>query len=860
MTDFLIGMLSNALGELVADLFGESLQERADQWALQRSIEGAVTRAEQQFASSYGAHDPEIVQVLIQQTRFADLPSVRAALRDMLTRPFHDPMASIEVLRGSFADVLPERVDRARIDAAVQAFLAALGREVLYIPQLRELYALSFQKISAESGRATAEHTAAAARSLTTAAESLRDLRADLRLLATPSESRLLVAPHTKPVERSRPWHNLPQRSYTAFIGRQRELEQLTRLLLPHPRSRHFVVTIDGIGGVGKSALALELAYGYRDHDAALPPAERFAAIVWVSAKRTLLTAGGIQQRRQAFTTLDDLFREVAMVLEQPAIMQAPVEARRGLVEHALAAQRSLLIVDNLETVDDEELLSFLRELPDPTKAIVTTRHRIDIAYAIRLTGMPHADALQLMQVECAAKGVTLSPAQMDDLEHRSGGVPLAIQWSIGLMSLGHSVATVLRRLGSGQSDIARFCFAESMDQIRGRDAERLLLALALFEHSVSRTMLGDVAGLAEDVVGRDEGLADLLRLSLVNQKGDRFKLLPLTHAFAREELARRPELERELHERWIAILKGLARPYRAPHHLQPSAVALLREGRHLADLARWAEQEQRLDAFLGVLPGLLVLYDATGQWSDLLAICQQGLEYSALIGKDTHLSQIYCAISWIESQRGFHAEAEQTILLAEEAAERRSDLSWQIEALGRRAQIVRRAGDLDRAAAICDTAIALSGQLPAQEGLYARADLEFERGKNARDRGDYATARQLFVAAQQVFPCDVEQSIFNPERAWGIAGNISYVRHQLGELDEAAEHYQHSLDFFRQAGGRGYTATLLVRMAALEARRGNRVEAETLAREALELSAKLGMVQEKQAAKAVLVSLGDTL
>ncbi|HEU5097886.1 MAG TPA: ATP-binding protein, partial [Roseiflexaceae bacterium] len=260
---------------------------------------------------------------------------------------------------------------------------------------------------------------------------------------------------------RQRPWHNLPQRSYTRFVGRQAELEKLTQLLLPHPRSRHFIVTLDGIGGVGKSALALELAYRYRDGYAALPEPERFEAIVWVSAKRTLLTAGGIQQRQQTFNTLADLYREIATVLEQPAIPQADANERRGLIERALTAQRTLLIVDNLETIDDEELLSLLREIPDPTKVIMTTRHRIDIAYTIRLTGMPEPDARVLMMVEAARKGVELtlgsdigehssassssaSAAVLDELYRKTGGIPLAIVWSIGLISLGHSQRTDL--------------------------------------------------------------------------------------------------------------------------------------------------------------------------------------------------------------------------------------------------------------------------------------------------------------------------------------------------------------------------------------------------------------------------------
>ncbi len=51
-------------------------------------------------------------------------------------------------------------------------------------------------------------------------------------------------------------------------------------------------------------------------------------------------------------------------------------------MRRALSQQRTLLIVDNLETVDDERVLTFIREVPEPTKVIVTTRHRLDVAYS----------------------------------------------------------------------------------------------------------------------------------------------------------------------------------------------------------------------------------------------------------------------------------------------------------------------------------------------------------------------------------------------------------------------------------------------------------------------------------------------
>src|SRR6266542_2046212 len=250
MTEF----LSNLLGQLLGEVLGESLEAIFDRRALERELAAAVTQAEQRFAREYRLQDADLVDALTTQARFIELPSVRAALRDLLTRPFHDTAAPIEQLRRSFDDVLPGRIDRARVDAAMAAFLNYLGREVLYIPQLREVYGLAFQKITADSSQRMAASADAMAQHLELLRTDLVGARHALPLSASPAA---LPAP-----ARPRPWHNLPQRSYTRFVGRQAELEQLRRLLMPHPRSRHFVITLDGIGGVGKSALALELAYG----------------------------------------------------------------------------------------------------------------------------------------------------------------------------------------------------------------------------------------------------------------------------------------------------------------------------------------------------------------------------------------------------------------------------------------------------------------------------------------------------------------------------------------------------------------------------------------------------------------------
>ncbi len=173
--------------------------------------------------------------------------------------------------------------------------------------------------------------------------------------------------------------HNLPQPDYGQFIGREQELALVKSRLLPQDRA--WILTIDGIGGIGKSALALEVAHGFlRDYNSLLAE-ERFEAIIWTSAKQTVLTAdSGMISRRQISGTLNDICKIIAITLEIEEQIHSQLEDTVKLVCRELTQKRTLLIVDNLETVDDECVIQFLRELPTPTKAIVTTRHWINFA------------------------------------------------------------------------------------------------------------------------------------------------------------------------------------------------------------------------------------------------------------------------------------------------------------------------------------------------------------------------------------------------------------------------------------------------------------------------------------------------
>lgn len=845
IAEILANVLGGILTEAFSNVFQQPLKHLFDERTMHRALLAAGERAEEQFAREYRTIDAELTNALIDQTRFIDTPTVQTALQAILTRPFHDPTTSIATIHQSFRDVLPARVDRTRVDDAVNRFLLYVGQEVLYIPQLQPLYTLAFQKMSAESNRSTAANTAAIVARLQSLHEDMKALPEALPLAALP-----MAEQPAMPVS---PWHNLPQRTYTQFVGRDEELQKLTKLLLPYPRSRHFLVTLDGIGGVGKSALALEIAYRYRESYSTLPPEERFEAIIWISAKRTLLTASGVQQRQQSFSTLGDLYREIATVLELPALLHGSEEQRRGSVEHALTGKRTLLILDNLETVDDEEVLTFLRELPDPTKAIVTTRHRIDIAYAIRLTGMSHADAHVLIELEAERKGIALFAEAIEDLYRRTGGIPLAIVWSLSLMSLGYGIESVLRRLGSGHSDIARFCFEESVAHIREHDAYRLFVALTLFESSVSRKMLGEVTGLGRDEIGRDDALAELLQLSLINQEGDRFSLLPLTRTFVMDELNQQAELQQILHDQWIAHFVALALPY-ADLHLRRHDLHLIRkEGVHFVTLSSWCQHIGRTDILLKVFPAAAFYYDYMGQWTDLLTIGQIVLEYAQLTGDLESIVYIEThVLSWVLSQQGHHEEAEYYIADALKTVKQLGDISRQCEVLMNYARVYRRRKLYESAFAYCEQALDLVQRISGTQQIYLRASVEYEVGKYYRDRCEWQAAQQHLYVARDVFRHDEIDPVFNMELAFGILSSLGFVEHQLGNLETAKQMYLQCFGFFKKVGGRGTMTTLLTRLASLEEQCGNQKRARGYAADAIEWSRRLGMVQEQAQAEAI--------
>ena len=468
------------------------------------------------------------------------------------------------------------------------------------------------------------------------------------------------VVPSLAPDKPKLPYHNLPQPDYGIFIGRKEELAKIHGLLLPYPRSRYHVIIIDGIGGIGKSALALESAYRYlREYDN-LPNDERFDAIIWASAKQSILTAEGVISRRAELHSLNDIYAIIAATLEREDITRVRIEERPTVVARALARQRTLLIMDNLEAVDDEQVIAFIREVPDPTKVIVTMRQRIDVAYPVRLVAMPCEDAKRFIAQECAKKDVILTDAQAHKLYERTGGVPLALVWSIARVALGEEIKYVLRRLACPESDIARFCFKGVVQDLRDGESYKLLVASALFAQDASREALGHVAGI-EDELSCETGLITLAGLSLLNKHADRFSLLPLTRSFLEWELERMPQFAQAAFERMLAYYKQLVTPPKEVSVGVPywdgllnhsEAQSLEQEWSNLVHVVRWALDENRHGAALDLFLPIVHFLGGWGLWDERLQLSREVCRMASTLGDSSEAWLWIDAIGWVLLQR----------------------------------------------------------------------------------------------------------------------------------------------------------------------------------------------------------------
>lgn len=357
------------------------------------------------------------------------------------------------------------------------------------------------------------------------------------------------------------PQHNLPGPDFEAFIGRADKIEEIVRRLLPYPKSQYSLVCIDGAGGIGKSALAIRTAYNYIETYHETPEDERFDNIIWTSGKVSYLHPSGIRSRPRSSRTLEEILRSICVFFEREDLISKANEHRIDEIYKLLARKRTLLIIDNLETMIDDSVEAFIKEVVAPTKVLMTSRQRVEMAYPVRLDGLNLEEARQLISRHAEYRLVEVDEKEIVAIHAATGGVPLAIYWALGLRILGEPTLKIIEKLRSHDTDLARFCFDEVVQKIHATPSYSAFVALACAPNHANVKGIASTASISE--TDCEAALGNLEFLSLARKMHDasqlggrRFSMPTLARMYAFGQLDVNP-IERQKYFRgWIEFLK----------------------------------------------------------------------------------------------------------------------------------------------------------------------------------------------------------------------------------------------------------------------------------------------------------------
>lgn len=332
---------------------------------------------------------------------------------------------------------------------------------------------------------------------------------------ATPrSRSGLLLA-------NDRPGFRIYEHINDRFFGRDEEINELLAKL-ESPRVRG--LSLAGMGGIGKTELAIELVLR-------LWKQRRFKSIYSGTAKDRMMTPLGAQRTDPMFHDYVTFVADLAGWLGFEHSANPNEEELSRLEKQCLDELKSrpavLLYVDNLETVTDTRLFKLLDDrLPDSVTLLTTSRvHKLKGGLVLRtLDFLSARAAARLLRHELQRQGLdALADTPIADLERKCEDLykhPLAVRWFAWACARDQSQWNADTSALFHDQNIELFCIDHTLKTLSS-SARKIVSAIAALQNQieVDTALIIHATGLPADVF--EQSLWDLQCSGLVRSVTD---------------------------------------------------------------------------------------------------------------------------------------------------------------------------------------------------------------------------------------------------------------------------------------------------------------------------------------------------
>ncbi|WP_084010609.1 FxSxx-COOH system tetratricopeptide repeat protein [Pseudofrankia sp. DC12] len=524
------------------------------------------------------------------------------------------------------------------------------------------------------------------------------------------------------------------------FTGREEELAALRERLVGSGSAAVLPVALHGLGGVGKTQLAVEYCYRFgAEYELvwwvpAEEPASALAALSRLAERVGIGAAGSAEESVRALVASlasGGAFSRWLLVLDNvgaPADLFGVLRAAAGSGGHVLVTSRDhrwsglarTVAVDVLPSVDAVALLrSHVEQIGDEDAGrIVAALGNLPLAVEqagafLAATSMASGEYAGLLATELRRLMVRGAP----------GGIrPVAATWTVILHELGDPAVVMLARL------LAQFGPEPIPLDLVGPHVAGMLPA-PLDDVAADRIAWADTVGrvLALALVGRTEapGAVVMHRLvARVLRDDTPVELQPLLRTVSRRLVARGHPQVRDQPEAW---------PRYALLHAHALAVGLVEDNdADSHDMITWLVRYLR----------------DRGDYPSSRALGERALARSQVVLGEDHLSTIAATheLARVVRDQGDYATAR--TMFEDVLARRRrilgEDHPETIAAAHAVGFVVRDQGDYATARTMFEDVLTRSRRTLGEDHLSTVAT-EHELARVVRDQGDYATARTMF-------------------------------------------------------------------------------------------------------------------